>query len=257
MLRDFPRQIYLAVTDFEFYGRVFQQSFQRTLVFLLFAATVVAALQTLIYAWVLFPELDRFVDWGRTALPPFSVVGGELSVDADQPLVTKFDAEGPSDWTFVFDTTGAYKDPYGLEEPAFVFGDKDLSVQMEGQSQAYPWNDFGDFSFAPDQLGAYGTLLKWGYFPAAYSLLLLWNLFAKALTAAFLSPMAYSIGLSYGVRLPYSNCFTITSYSLVPAICIDLAVRMTGVEISYFNLIYLGVVAVYTFFATQRCVVAH
>jgi hypothetical protein len=69
--------------------------------------------------------------------------------------------------------------------------------------------------------------------------------------------MAYSIGLSYGVRLPYSNCFTITAYSLVPAICIDLAVKMTGVEISYFSLIYLGVVALYTFFATQRCVVAH
>ena len=257
MLRDFLRHLYLAVTEFEFYSRVFQQPVQRTLLFLLFVAAGVAVVQTLLYAWVLFPEMDHFVDWGSKALPPFSVARGKLSVDADQPLVAQFDSKGKYELTFVFDTTGAYNDPYGLEEPAFVFNARELSVQMEGQSQAYPWKDFGDFSFTPDHLGAYATLLKWGYFPTAYSLLLLWNLFAKALTAAFLGPVAYSIGLSYGVRLPYAHCFTITSYSLVPAICIDLAVRMTGVEISYFSLIYLGVVALYTFFATQRCVVAH
>lgn len=257
MLRHFPRQLYLAISDFEFYKRIFQQPLRETLLFLLYLAGLVAALLTLIYAWQLFPALDNFVHWGETNLPAFEVSGGTLKLGSTQPIVEHFDRPKGSTWTFIFDTSGTYSEPLSLEEPALLFARRDLTLRVEGRSQSYAWDDFGEFKFEPSELDTYGRLLKWSYFPLAYSFLLVFTLLAKPLTAVVLSPLAYSVGLSYGIRLPFMNCFTIALYSLVPAITIDLAVRMTGMEISYFDLIYLAAAAVYTFFATQRCVVAH
>ncbi|MEJ2076391.1 MAG: DUF1189 family protein [Acidobacteriota bacterium] len=257
MLRYFPRQLYLAISDFEFYKRVFQQPLRETLLFLLYLAGLVAIVLTLIDAWWLFPAIDSFVAWGKTNLPPFEVTEGTLKLASVQPIVKHFDGPNDAIWTFIFDTSGTYTEPLSLEEPALLFARKDLTLRFEGKSQSYSWGDFGEFSFEPSKLGSYGTFLKWSYFPLAYSFLLIFSLLAKPLTALVLSPLAYSVGLSYGIRLPFLNCFTIALYSLVPAIAIDLAVRMTGMEISYFDLIYLAAAAVYTFFATQRCVVAH
>ena len=256
MLRNFPRQLYLAISDFEFYKRVFQQPLRETLGFLLYLSGLVAVILTLIYAWWLFPAVDQFVDWGRTNLPAFEVSDGVLKMSSDQPIVKHFEGANGSTWTFIFDTSGTYAEPLAMEEPAILFARRELTLRMEGRNQSYAWRDFGNFSFDPSQTGAYGTLLKWAYFPLAYSALLVTTLLSKALTAIILSPMAYFVGLSYGIRLPFLSCFTIGLYSLVPAIAIDLAVKMTGMQISYFDLIYLAAAAVYTYFATQRCVVS-
>ncbi len=257
MLRNFSRQLYLAIADFEFYKRVFQQPLRQTLVFLLYVAGLVAIVLTLIDAWWLFPIVDDFVAWGKTNLPEFEVSQGTLTLGSNQPIVEHFERPDGSTWTFIFDTSGTYTEPLSLEEPALLFARHDLTLRFEERSQSYSWDDFGSFKFEPSELGSYSSLLKWSYFPLAYSFLLVFTLLAKPLTALVLSPLAYSVGLSYGIRLQFLNCFTIALYSLVPAITIDLAVRMTGMEIGYFDLIYLAAAAVYTFFATQRCVVAH
>lgn len=258
MLRHFPRQLYLAISDFEFYKRVFQQPLRDTLIFLLYLAGLVAVILTLIDAWWLFPAVDTFVAWGADNLPSFAVTDGSLKLDSKQPIVKHFERANGSMWTFIFDTSGTYAEPLSLDEPAILFARKDLTLRLEGQSQVMSWDDFGNFKFEPSQLDAYGTLVKWTYFPLAYSFLLVLTLLAKPLTAIILSPTVYFAGLHYGgIRLPFSNCFTIALYSLVPATTIDLAVKMTGMQIDYFDLIYLAAAAVYAYFATLRCVVAH
>jgi len=254
MLRGFPKQIYYAITDFQFYRRVFQQPFRVSLFFALYLCAVLALCLTVYYAIVFFPEMGRFSDWGAEHLPAFQVADGTLTVDADQPLQTEF--QGDSPLNFVFDTTGAYADPEGLDEPVLLFAKDKVYFKVDGRTESQFWSAFGDFSFVPKELPSYISAAKWAYFPVAYSFLLVVNLIAKICTAALLSPLAYSIALTYDVRLPYSNCFTIALYSLVPAITIDLAVKLTGVEITYFDLIYLGIAGIYTFFATQKCVLA-
>jgi hypothetical protein len=80
-------------------------------------------------------------------------------------------------------------------------------------------------------------------------------LLAKSIQALLICPIAFIVGSSYGVRLSLQSAFTIAVYSLVPAIAIDLAVRVTGLNISYFDLIYIVAAGIYTYFATQKCVV--
>lgn len=255
MLRLFWRQAYLAITDFDFYASVFQQPFRQTLYFLLYLSAFLALALTVIYAWSYGPRVDRFFDWADENFPPIEVAAGELRVLDDEPVVAKYHDE--STWTFVFDTTGTYSDASGLEEPVLLFTRDKLHVQMQGQTQTYLWEDFGEFSVTPENLREYQTIVVWAYFPLAYSFLLIFNILAKSLQALILSPIAYSVAISYGVRFPLTDSVTIVLYSLVPAIVIDLAIIMTGIDISYFDLIYLAIAGLYTFLASQRCVLAH
>jgi hypothetical protein len=78
---------------------------------------------------------------------------------------------------------------------------------------------------------------------------------AKSIQALLLCPIAFVVATGYGIRLSLRSGFTIALYSLAPAIAIDLAVRLTGLNISYFDLIYIVAAGIYTYFATQKCVV--
>lgn len=253
MLRRFITHAYLAVTDFGFYVRVFEQSSRLTALFLLYLAAFTAVLLTLINAWFYSGQVRRFFDWAGANVPSFEVIDGVLTVDADQPRVLKY--RNGTTWTLVFDTTGTYKDPLGLEEPVVLFARNNLFFRMEGQTQTYSWEDFGSFRVTPEDLPYYHGIISWLYFPLGYCFFLVYSLVGKSIQAIILCPLAYSVATGYGVRLRFKHCFTIALYSLVPATVIDLAVEMTGLEISYFGLIYLAVAAIYTYLATQKCAV--
>lgn len=251
MLRRFWGELYLSVTDFGFYRTVFDQPFRKSLHFLLFLSASLALVLTLVYAWRYNPEVDKFFRWAEVNLPPIEILHGELAVLAEQPLVRKYRSD--MTWTFVFDTQGTYDDPVGLEEPVLLFTRDKFFFRIQGQTQTYGWDEFGEVRIDPKNLPDYKQAIKWLYFPTAYSFFLILSLLAKPLQAIILSPLAYSVGVSYGVRFTFKNVFTIALYSLVPAIVIDIGVRMTGVEISYFDLIYLVIGGIYTFLAAQRC----
>ena len=70
-----------------------------------------------------------------------------------------------------------------------------------------------------------------------------------------LSSIGWLVTARSGIRLPFQQYFTISLYSLTPAIVIDLAVSMTGLEVSLFPFLYLATAAIYTYMATQKCVV--
>lgn len=255
MLGRFLAQSYLAITDFEFYQSVWEQPLRATLIFLLYLSATVAIALTLIYAWQFYPVLSDFVDWAKENAPPFSVVDGQLEVEADQPLLLEYQ-DDPT-WTFVFDTTGVYKDPEGLEEPVVLFTRDTLFLRVQGTTEAYSWGDIGPLEVQPESLGGYKSVLTLLYFPLSYSIFLVYTLLAKSVQALLICPVAFIVGSGYGVRLSLRNAFTIALYSLVPAIAIDLAVRVTGLNISYFDLIYIVAAGIYTYFATQKCVVIH
>lgn len=251
MLRTFLRQSYLAVTDFEFYKDVVEQPFRRTLFFALYFSAVVALLLTFIYAWLYYPEVDRFFNWAEENFPPIEVSEGNLSVKADQPLVTEY--SNGATWTFVFDTTGTYLSPDSLQEPVLLFTKDNLFFRAQGQTQTYTWSDFGSFNVNPEDIQDQKSLIAWMYFPFAYSFFLILCLFAKLIQGLLLSPLAHFVGITYGIRFTLTNCFTVALYALVPATVIDVGVRMTGLQISYFDLIYIGIAAIYTYMAAQRC----
>jgi hypothetical protein len=253
MLGRFFLQCYLAITDFEFYQSVWQQSLKATLLFLLYLSAGVAIALTLIFAWQLYPAFSDFFGWAEENAPPFAVVDGRLEVQADQPLLLEY-RKDPT-WTFVFDTTGTYRDADGLEEPVMLFTRDMLFFRFQGATETYSWRDLGPIEVRPEDLREYKKVLTLLYFPLGYSVFLIYTMLAKSFQALLLCPIALVVGTGYGVRLSLKNGFTIALYSLVPAIAIDLAVRLTGLNISYFDLIYIVTAGIYTYFATQKCVV--
>lgn len=252
MLRQLPRQFYLAVTDFDFYLSIFQQPLRRTWAFLLFVAVTVATVGTAIEAWRIFPELDQFSRWGEQHLPAFSVEGGKLHLKQSGPVILRYETEPP--WTLLLSDTPLSDDQYPWDEPSIWLLPEEVVFRYRGSVERYLWADIGDFEFEPSRLPTYLPAAKLLFLPIAYSFLLVFNVLAKLFAAFLLTPLALWSSMFRGVRLPYSWGFTIAAYSLAPAVTIDLGVRMTGVQIAYFDWIYIAIAAVYVVFATKRCV---
>ena len=257
VLRSLPifyRQSYSAVTDFHFYRTIFEQPLRKTLIYFLFLSVHTAALLTLILGWHYGPQLLDMFRWAQNNLPPFEVIDGRLSVATEQPLVKKY--PGKETITFVFDTTGTYSDPSELEDPVILFTEDNLYFRLAGETKTYWWKDFGTFQVGSREFGTLISFFKWAYFPVGYCLALSYTLVAKGLSAIFLTLLALSTSLRHGIRLPFQQRLTIALYGLTPAVVIDLAVKVTGVQISYFFLLYFTIAAIYTYSATQKCVIS-
>ncbi len=249
----FYRQAYSAITDFGFYRSLLKQPFRKTLRFLLLLSAHIAVFLVVLYAWVYIPKLTDFVHWAERNFPPLEVRNGQLTVDGDQPLIQRY--QGAEVWSFVFDTLGTYTSPHGLEGNVVLMTRENLIVRVQGQTQTYRWREFASFAVLPEDWPGIGRALRWLFFPFGYSVALTLTLLTKALQALVLTPIALLVGTRYAIRLSLKNGFTIALYSLVPAIVIDLGVKATGIEISYFDLIYLAIGAIYTYLATQRSLI--
>ncbi len=244
----FYRQVYSAVIDFSFYRTIFEQVLRQTLLYLLYLAAHVAAILTLIFVWHYGPVFLEISNWAEENFPPLEVRDGQLFVESEQPLVKKY--PGRQLITFVFDTTGTYEDPQQLEEPSFLFTREKLYFRILGQTQTYLWREW---PFR--KVEEFTRFVKWAYFPTAYSLIFVYTILAKGLWALILTSIGLLATARAAIRLPFQQYFTIALYSLTPAIVIDLAVRMTGLEVPLFPFLYLVTAALYTYMATYKCVV--
>ena len=252
-LTKFYHQTYSAVTDFLFYKTIFTQPLRKTLLYLVLLSAHVAAALTLIVAWQQGSQFLEICRWAEQNFPTLEVRDGRLWVNSEQPLIKRY--RGEQLITFVFDTTGTYSDPREIQEPAFLFTQEKLYLHVLGQTQTHDWKDFGSFQISPEVFSEAISLVKWLYFPTFFPLLLGYTLLAKASLTVVLSVIALSVSARYDVRLPFQQYFTISLYSLTPAVVIDLAVTMTGIEIPSFSFFYVATAVIYTYLATQKCVV--
>ncbi len=248
----FYREAYWAITDFSFYRSILGQPWRKTLLYLLYLSAHLALLLALTYAWHYGGDFSRFSKWAQDHFPPLEVKNGELSVSGAQPAVHRY--QGEQSVTFVFDTTGTYSTPDGFAQPAFLLTRRNIFFRYDNQTQAHAWAEFGAFKLDQSRLRDFEHFVRIAYFPVAYSLLLIYHLFAKAFTALFISTFALFSAARFGMRLPFRSTFTLGLYGMTPAIVIALAVTATGIYISYFYAIYLAIAAIYTFMATARSV---
>ena len=251
-LARFYRQAYLSVTDFYFYRSVFQQPLRLTFLYLLYLCSHVAILLTLIYPFHYGERFLEFAQWAETNLPPIEVVDGLLGVEADLPLMKRY--EGEPQLTFLFDLDATLQDAQRFRGWIFLFSREQLHIQNDGQSQSYRWKDLGDFRMGRSEIQSTTLWLQWAYFPFAYSFLLVYSFVAKLLLAGCICLFGLSASARYGVRLPLRNYLTIGVYSLTPAVVLDLGVSLTGLQIGSFYLIYFATAALYSYMATQRCI---
>jgi hypothetical protein len=242
----FYRQVYSAVTDFSFYRTIFEQPLRRTLLYLLYLAVHVAAVLTLSLAWH-GPELFEISNWAEENFPPLQIRDGQLFVESEQPLVKKY--PGKQLITFVFDTTGTYEDPQQLEEPSLLFTREKLYLSIPGQTLTFLWSEW-PFPEVEDVT----RFVKMAYFPSAYSLIFFSTLLVGGPWALILTSIGFLATARSDIRLPFQQYFTIALYSLTPAIVIDVAVRITGLEVPLFPFLLITA-AIYTYLATYQCVV--
>jgi len=253
LLKRFPEHLLSSILDFGFYRKIFRQPLKDSLIFLLCFSVLVSLMSTIITFIYLSPDIRHFISWAKTNVPAISVTEGVLNIEAEQPLVLKY--RGDESWILVFDTKGVYKDTSDFNEPVILLGREDLQLRIKGQVQNYSWKDFGTFTVNSGNIDILSLTLQLIIIPLGFLFYFLMSLISKSIQAILISPLAYSIANSYGVRLPFRSSFSIALYSLVPATALDLLVKASGMNIPFFMFIYITAAIIYTYLATKKCVV--
>ncbi len=250
----FVRQAYLAVTEFEFYGLILRQPLLVTVSYLVFLSLLVALTFAAVATWVQLPKIEDFVLWAGDNLPSISIREGRLDVEGEQPLVRRY--FGDQIVTFVYTEEQDLRLLEGLDPPAAVFQRDEFSLLVKGASGTWNWRDVAPFITllsGPEEWRAWGQWLSLIFFPAVFLVQWVFVVTVRSMQALLLMFCAASAAARLGNRLSYQECFTIAVYSLTPAFILNLGVTLTGQQGLLFDLIYLGIAAVYTFLATQRC----
>ncbi len=262
----FYRDAFLAITDFTFYRRLFQQRLLKTFVYLSLLILNAAAIETILYGWTVLPSVERFLEWVEGNFPPLEFKDGKLAVQGEQPLVREYIADQIH--TFVFDTTGSVEALYKYDQPVYAFTRDSFRMLAEGEPQTYQWAPLLDLTDAwlgsPKGSAHRIDRAQWGqlrqtlpviFYSSTFLALLFVFGVAQTLQALLLTFFGMSASLRLGVRLPFSQYFSIAIYSLTPAVAIHLIVPATGQDARYYELIGLATAAIYAYKATQKCVV--
>ena len=240
----FYKEAYASITDFSFYRTVFEQPPRKTILYVLLLAVHTAVVLTAVTA----VHSTRMLTWAAENFPALEVQESGLEVDAEQPFILKY--PGPNVVTFVFDTTGAHADSRQLSEPAVLFTKTQLHVLYLGRVQTYNWVDL-PFRRLEDLV----QVAKWVFLPTAFFVIFTYALAEKAVLVLLLSSIALVATTGYGIRLPFVQYLAIASYSLTPAVTIELAVSLTGMGSWVLSMICVLTAAIYAYMAAQRCVV--
>ena len=250
----FVRQAYLAVTEFEFYCLIFRQPLLVTISYLLFLSLLVALAFAAVTTWVQLPKIQDFLLWAGDNLPPISIQEGRLDVEGEETLVRRY--FGDQIITFVYTEEQDLQLLEDLDPPAAVFQRDEFSLLVEGASSTWNWRDVAPLMTllsGPEKWHTWGQWLSLIFFPAVFLVQWVFVIAVRSMQALLLMFCAASVAAQLGNRLSYQECFTISVYSLTPAFILNLGVTFTGQQGLLFDLIYLGIAAVYTFLATQRC----
>lgn len=250
MRTTFYHQFYWAITEFPFYKSILAQPLRQTLLYLLYLCAHASLIVTLAYAFHLGPEFREFSTWLEESVPPMQVTEGQLRIEADQPLIQTY--SGRPSMTLIFDTKGGRQDLARFPEPLLVFTQDALVLRQNQTLETYPWRDFGSFHVTPEQIRNWLELMKWVYFPTAYSMILVFTFFVKLLLALLLTLLALSVTGRYGVRFPFPAYLAIATYALTPAVAIELAVTLTGLSVLHLEVICLATSGIYTYMATSK-----
>ena len=250
----FVRQAYLAVTEFEFYCLIFRQPLLVTISYLLFLSLLVALAFAAVTTWVQLPKIQDFLLWAGDNLPSISIQEGRLDVEGEETLVRRY--FGDQIITFVYTEEQDLQLLEDLDPPAAVFQRDEFSLLVEGASSTWNWRDVAPLMTllsGPEKWHTWGQWLSLIFFPAVFLVQWVFVIAVRGMQALLLMFCAASAAARLGKRLSYQECFTISVYSLTPAFILNLGVTFTGQQGLLFDLIYLGIAAVYTFLATQRC----
>lgn len=254
----FFRQVYNSTTDFGFYPSIFQQPLLRSIAYFLFLNFAISASMAGFQTWSGVTAIRDFVEWGSENLPPITIQNGKRIINQGEPIFRQY--FGEEIITFVY-TPGDDFDLSQMETPAVILKENQLSIVTDGYGGDWSWGEL-EQEFAPFigvlsrpyEWPDWTHRVAWVFFPLALTSHWIFLQIFGLMQALLLMMCSASSAARVGVKLPYRNYFTIAVYSLTPGLILHLFVASAGQGGTLFDFIYLGISAVYTYFATQSCV---
>lgn len=242
----FLNSIIRSSTDFKFYKEVFNQTFGKSLRYLLLLAVLVTLILGIRYGIGLKKFSKEIFDWMEQNAPYVEITDGVVKADVSQPFIS-----GKEDFAMIIDTTGQItRIDKKYKTGVLLTKDKLIVKQDEVRTQEF---DLGKVkSFKLDKT-AFGNMRKFfGFVLIPFMIIVQFiYFFISKIVQALLAGLVVNI-LRPGVK--YSNILNICIYALTPVTLLAIVVTFISPRpVPFFWLIYIGMYTAFVIGGVKQC----
>lgn len=210
---------------------------------------LVAFLLSVRFTFEIFKGLAHFEEWAGVHLPEIVIEGGKVAVDAPQPWQRQ---EG--NFVMIMDTTGKTTEIDETSTQGFLLTQDRLILKRNPyETRRYDLSRVDSFRLNAAAVRKWGRIGRWLLPPllSVFLFVYFWiGKFSQVLFFSFISVLTNWIthrDLSYGTLL------TIGMYAMTPPLLLLCVVALLGIQVRFFDMIYLSSYAALLVAAILQC----
>lgn len=194
---------------------------------------IVIAIRPVIY---INTEVPSMLNKVATEIPDFTLQDGILEVQGEMPMKL-----GSESYPIIIDTTGKSDESVLDEYASGIFiSNTEMTQKTPEMLYVTPFKDIKHFIITKATLISALPMLRMLGTVLAF-LIPLFFVFVRFLSAVILTMAGLIAANIKGLRLRFGDVFKLSSYALTLPILLTVLLMMTGLQLKYFNLIYLAI----------------
>lgn len=233
---NFFRRFLNSIINFNSYAYFIRQTAGKAVLYLFLVSLFFGIVITIRPVVFINTELPSILDRIAEEIPDFTLENGILDIQGEMPLML-----GSESYPIIIDTTGK-SDESALDEYASgVFISATEMVQKSPETfHVTPFKDIRTFRITKETLLDMLPLIRVMGIVVAF-LLALFFIVVRFLSAVILSIAGLFAANIKGLRLRFRDVFKLSAYALTLPTLLAVLLMMTGLQLKYFNLIYLSI----------------
>ncbi|TDT46011.1 DUF1189 domain-containing protein [Fonticella tunisiensis] len=242
----FFTQMIKSMTDIKFYKYFHKQKIEKGFKYLLLLTLLLGSISLIRPLYDYNTEVIKIINSYKKSVPEFELKNGELNVESPNPIIINDDGS-----PLIIDTSGQIdeKELDKYDSGIFISRYKMVQKQM-GNYNTIDFKDIRGFTLSKASVEKWLPFLKWiNLFIVVLGFL--WFYVSKLFSTLVLSTAALIICGISRLDIKYSSLFKMSFYALTLPSVIKVIVKLSGLYIPFFTLIYYGIGVSYLWMAAR------
>ena len=235
----FFTQLIRSVTSARFYQEIPGRRFSEALKYFSILILLVTVILSVRFTFDILKGLASFEEWSKASLPEIVIEKGIASVNAPQPWRTE--KEG---FVVIMDTTGAVRDLDDSYAQGLLFTrDKLILKRGAYETRRYDLSKIDSFRLNSGSIRRFRQVGQWLFPPLLAVILFLYFWLGKFSQIIFFSLISLLANWFSKRNFSYTTLLTLGIYAITPPLLLVTLVTLLGIEIRFFEMIYLAIYA--------------
>lgn len=235
----FLTQLWQSVSSVRFYQEMGHRSFQEGVRYFSILILWVTLFLSIRFSIEIFKQLSAFEAWSARHLPDIVIQKGEVSADVTQPWRKEIE-----NFLVVIDTTGQVKEiEESFSQGILLMKNKLILKRSAYETRRYDLSKMDAFRLSPETVKRWRQVGQWILPPVLVFFLFFYFWVGKSLQILFFSLVSLVTNWASRRGLAYQTLLVIGIYALTAPLLLLSAVTLLGLQIRFFDLIYLSMYA--------------